>query len=81
MSDYRELVVQKVNRYKRSIDIKFHNSIISMSIHRIWLKDRNVDPRHITPGRHILVRGIHGNNDMDLWGIDVLENLVLMPKI
>ena len=55
------------------LEIAFQDSIVSMSVSRDFLKKRDIE--NVAPGLCLLVKGKKGNSDMDLWGMESVEDI------
>ncbi len=78
---YRELTIKEAVVKENYVSLSFCNSKISLQSDLPWLIGRRIRPEDLRAGRRILIKGIKGNSDSDLISLNVLEDMMLIPKI
>ncbi len=77
LTGYRGLFVKNVHEFADCICINFENSIVDFQINKSYLQKKDIDSKDIVRGVVLYVKGIDGNDDMNLACVDALEDIVL----
>ena len=76
MRKYRALIIKKViKRPDGGLCILFINSIISLEFSQKDVAKYNL--QNVQPLKLLFVQGRRGNDDISLWGVNVMENAIL----
>jgi len=78
---YRELSIKEVKVSRKGLSISFNNSVVNIDVSKKWLRERGGKWQQFIAGRTILVKGKIGCDDSSLLGIDVIENIIIVPLI
>jgi|GEM_PF-4128254 hypothetical protein len=72
---YRKLTVKHARKSASGerVFLDFEDSKISFELSAKYLKEKGL--ADISVGQQILIKGKHGNEDHELWGVDILDDL------
>jgi hypothetical protein len=79
--DYRRMQVAEIRETTPPGDhllVRLEDSIISLQIPKMLLAFNGIN--NLQPGQELLIKGRMGNNDLQLWGVDTLEDIRL-PEV
>jgi hypothetical protein len=80
LKSWRELVAKKVTVHDDSMDVSFEACVPSFQMNKEYLKRKGLNWEDIVEGRKLLIKGKSGNTDMNLWRLDALDGIALIPK-
>lgn len=73
---FRAVTIESVHQHSDRVDCAIDGPA-NLIMRHDWLKARGISPTDFTAGRVIYIKGIFGNEMVEIAGYDTLEALVL----